>query len=451
MKLAKVSVLPRRQQRTVVPSAGWWVVVLPLALMLSSDYKLRSREVDQAVSGSADLTVLVEIAMYGCAALYLHHRFRLRPPARRPTGLLLAAWAFAVYVALTALWSPYPQLGVVRGAQLLITMTVIYTVATRAQPRDLHRLAHAFIAIVLVSVAIGVVHPFPRTSRTQERFNWLFVHPVIAGVYLAVAVLLVISYLVRREHPEHRLWHPVVYMGALAVLSGALVATGTRGAALGCAAGLVVLLATARGPHGRADVIVLGAAVAVLAALAFSDAIMAFVARGETADKLLSLNSRTDLWELAMRAYAEEPVFGRGLGASRGLFLDDIGLGGGHNAFINALVDNGAVGAAIFAALLVALCFVLLLLCRHRPLRPDAGLLLGLLGFFVVDSMTTEGLATPANVSGIWLLIMVAWTETLRRQSRVLDAPPPAVDAASPTADAAPAVAAEPERATVAS
>ncbi|GLW62063.1 hypothetical protein Arub01_03070 [Actinomadura rubrobrunea] len=424
MKVAKFSVLPHRRTRPAVPSAGWWTVLLPLALMLSSDYKLRSREVDQAVSGSADLTVLVEIAIYGCTALYLHHRFRLRPPARRPSGVLLAAWGFAGYVALSALWSPYKELGVVRGVQLLVTMTLIYTIATRAQPRDLHRLAHAFIVIVLLSVGIGVAHPFPRTAHTQERFNWLYVHPVIAGVYLAVAVLLVIGYLTRREHPEHRLWHPLAYVVALAVLSGALVATGTRGAALGCAFGVVVLLATARGPHGRADVIVVGAAVAVLATLAFSDKIMAFVARGETAEKLASLNSRTDLWELALVAYAEEPLFGRGLGASRGLFLEDIGLGGGHNAFINALVDNGAFGALLFAALLIVLAYTLLLLARHRPLRPDAGLLLGLLGFFLVDSITTEGLATPANVSGIWLLIMVAWTETLRRQAAVLTAAP---------------------------
>jgi O-antigen ligase len=414
--LPKVTILPRSRPRPAVPTAGWWVVVLPLALMLSSDYKLRSRDVDQAVGGSADLTVLAEIAVYGFAALYLHYRFRLRPPSRRPTGLLLAAWAWAGYVAFSALWSPFLKLGLVRGTQLLITMMVAYTIASRAQPRDLHRLAHAFIVIVLVSVGIGAAHPFPRTAHTEDRFNWLYVHPVIAGVYLAVAVLIVISYLVRRESPEHRLWHPVFYLGALAVLSAALVATGTRGAALGCAAGVVVLLATARGPHGRADVIVLGAAVAVVATLAFSNTIMAFVARGETADKLASLNSRTDLWKLAMEAYSVEPIFGRGLGASRGLFLDSIGLGGGHNAFINALVDNGTVGTAIFVVLLLTLGFVLLMLTRHRALRPDAGLLLGLLGFFLLDGMTTEGLATPANVSGIWLMIMVGWTETLRRQ-----------------------------------
>ncbi|MGI5326227.1 O-antigen ligase family protein [Actinomadura nitritigenes] len=408
------SVFPRR--RAPAPSAGWWAFALPLALMLASDYKLRSRDVDNAVGGSADLTVLVEIAIYGAAAFYLVWKFGLRAPRRRTTGLLLAAWLFCGYVAFSALWSPFKSLGIVRGAQLLITMLVAHTVATRATPADLRRLAHVFVGIVLVSVGIGAAHPFPRTLHTESRFNWLYVHPVIAGVYLAVAILLVVGYLIRWNRPQDRLWHPAVYAVALAVLTGALVATGTRGAALGCAAGLLVLLATARGPKGRVDLIVMGAAVAVLAVLAFSDKILAFVARGESTQQLATLNSRTELWSLAMDAFREEPIFGRGLGASRGLFLDSIGLGGGHNAFINALVDNGVVGTVAFAALLLTLGFVLLTLCRHRTLRADAGMLLGIFGCFLTDSMTTEGLAAPANVSSVWLFILVAWAETLRRQ-----------------------------------
>ncbi|WP_158581495.1 O-antigen ligase family protein [Actinomadura spongiicola] len=406
--------LPRRTPPAA--SAGWWAYTLPLALMLASDYKLRSRAVDQSVGGSADMTVLMEVGVYGLAALYLVNGFGLGPPRRRVSGLLLAAWVFCGYAAFSALWSPYKALGVVRGAQLLVAMLLCHVMATRATRGDLRRLAHAFIVIVVVSVGIGVAHPFPRTPQTVDRFNWLYVHPVQAGVYLGVAVLLTVGYLIRWTTPRDRMWHPLVYGGALLVLTGALVATGTRGATLGCAAGLAVLLATARGPKGRVDVVVMGSAVAVLAVLAFSETILAFVARGESAEKLASLNSRTELWDLAMDAFAREPIFGHGLGASRGLFLDDIGLGGGHNAFVNALVDEGVLGATAFAVLLLTLAFVLLLLTRHRTLRADAGMMLGLLGFFLVDSMTTEGLAAPANASSAWLLIAVSWAETLRRE-----------------------------------
>jgi O-antigen ligase len=316
------------------------------------------------------------------------------------------------------MWTPYLQLGVVRGVQMLITMAVAQVIATRASVADLHRFAHAFILVVLGSVGIGIVHPFPRTHLTESRFNWLYVHPVIAGVYLALAVLLVVGYLVRRgDDTSVRRWRPWAYLAALAVLAGALVGTGTRGAALGCVAGVIVLLACMNGARGRADLLVMGTASTILGALAFSNVILGFVERGETSAKLMTLNSRTDLWTLALKAYAQEPIFGRGLGASRGLFLSDIGLGGGHNAFINALVDNGAVGTIIFTCLLLTLAAVLIDLARRPASRADAGLLLGILLCFLADGVTTEGLAAPANVSGIWLFLLIAWAEALRRHT----------------------------------
>lgn len=404
-------------QRPRLTADGRWVVLLSLVLMLASDYKLRSRAVDQTVGGSADLTVLAEIGVYGLVALCLYRRFGIRPPTRRTTGLLFAAWSFGVYVAMSALWSPFPQLGVVRGAQLLVTAALAQALASWATPADLHRFAHAFLVVVLASVAIGVVHPFPRTPHTGDRFNWLYVHPVIAGVYLGLAILLATGFLTRRPAAGRR-WPPVAYVACLVVLTAALVATGTRGAAIGCAIGLLMLLATTKGPRGRADLLVMGVVTGVVLTLAASDQILAFLARGESADKLATLNSRTDLWALATKAFAQQPIFGHGLGASRGLFLRDIGLGGGHNAFINALVDNGVVGTAIFVVLLVTMLTVMARLARTRALRSDAGLLIAILAFFLVDGVTTEGLAAPANVSGIWLFILVAWTETLRRTDR---------------------------------
>ncbi|GAB3668237.1 hypothetical protein GCM10027589_34580 [Actinocorallia lasiicapitis] len=399
----------------------WWPVVLPLALMLASDYKLRSRATDQSIGGKPDLTILMEIGIYAACALFLYLRFGMRPPRRRASGLLVLAWAWVIYGAMSALWSPFALLGVVRGAQWIITMAVVHVLATRALMADLHRFAHSFVIIVIASVGIGVAHPFPRTHLTLDRFNWLYVHPVIAGVYLGLAVLVVAGFLIRhgivgRGRQGGKLWSPPAYGLALVVLAGALVATGTRGAALGCAVGLGILLATVNGPRGRADLVILAFSVIVLAVLAFSEPIRQFAQRGETPEKLASLNSRTDLWTLAFDAFREQPVFGYGLGASRGLFLEQTGLGGGHNAFVNALVDVGGFGTLLFTGLILVLAVVLIGLTRHQVTRADAGTLLAIIGFFITDGVTTEGLATPANVSGIWLLVLVAWTETLRRR-----------------------------------
>lgn len=413
----RVRLLPRPAVRVrLLPftmTGAWWPIIAPLVLMLSSDYKLRARANNQAVSGHPDITVFFEIAVYGAVAIFLYRKFGFRAPRRRGSPLLIMSWAFAGYLALSTVWSPYPQLGVVRGTQLLITAALGYTLATRATRDDMHRFAHAFVVVVLASIGVGVLHPFPRDHLVLNRFNWFYLSPVEVAIYLALAILIVVGFLLRREG---RYWPIAVYLGVLAVLCTALVATGTRGAAVGCAVGLIVLLCTVNGPRGRIDLLVIGSVVAVILVLGFSNEILAFAARGENTQQLLTLNSRTDLWVLAFQAFQQDPIFGHGLGASRGLFLATIGLGGGHNAFINALVDNGAVGAAIFVTLLFMLAMALIRLIRLHGLRTDTGLLLAILTFSIVDGMTDEGLAAPANASSVWLFVLIAWTEILRRQ-----------------------------------
>ncbi|MEW9534405.1 O-antigen ligase family protein [Microbispora sp. NPDC049125] len=406
---------------------AWWPVLLPMALVLASEYKLRSRPANQSIGGGVDATILIEVAVYGMVALYLYRRFGLGPPRRRPPVVLLLGWSFAVYSMLSALWTPFPVFGLVRGVQLLITAAVCQVVATRAGREDLHRLAHAFTVLVLISVGIGVAMPFPRTPQTVDRFNWLYVHPVSAGIFLGIALLLMLAFALPGALP--RRWPPLAYVGAIVVLGAALIATGTRGAAAGCAVGAIVLMVVARGARGRAEFLLLGAPLVIVVVLAFPDDLVAFATRGETVQQLETLNARTDLWTLALEAVSQQPFFGNGLSAARGLFLDEIGLGGGHNAFVNALVEGGLVGLTLFCLLLVVLCTQHLRLGRLRAQRADAGLLLGLVLFFVIDGVTTEMAAAPANVASVWLYMVIAWTAILERRSSG-DVVPAAVPAA---------------------
>jgi exopolysaccharide production protein ExoQ len=412
-------------QRTYRWARPLWPVVLPILLMLASDYKLRMRDRTQAVAGNPDLTILVEVAIYGLAALFLYRRFGLRPPGRRPSTLALLAWIFVGYVALSATWSPYHQMAAVRGTQLLITAALSYTLATRATTADLHRLAHAFVVVVLLSIGIGVAHNFGRTPETAHRFNWLYVHPVTAAIYLAIAVLVVASYLTRRGDPSTRRWSTSAYSLALLVLAGALIATGTRGAAIGCAVGLLVLLSTARGPRGRVEMIVMAIPTLVIVALALSTRIVDFWTRGETEVQLHTLNQRTKLWSLAIDAFGERPLFGRGMSASRGLFLEELGLGGGHNAFVNILLEGGIVGLLIFVLLITEMGVRLAALTRVRARRTDAAMLLGILIMLIIDGMTAEMMAAAANVASVWLFISIAWIQILQRPAAAADTEQP--------------------------
>ncbi|WP_431901288.1 O-antigen ligase family protein [Nonomuraea sp. bgisy101] len=380
----------------------------PIGLILASEYKLRSRGIGEAIGGGVDTQILLEIGIYGLVALYLYRKFGIRPPRRVTSVLLVLAWVFALYVAMSVLWTPYPQFAAVRAAQLLVTASVCQVVASRATREDMHRLAHVFIGLVVVSVGIGVAMPLPRTPNTQDRFNWLYVHPVTAGIFLGIALLLAFAFLLPGGPP--RLWRKSFYVVALVVTGGALVATGTRGAAAGCVVGLAVLLLCSRGPRGRAELLLFALPLGALAALAFSEEIIGFATRGESAEQLESLNSRTDLWTLALDATMKQPIFGNGASSARGLFLEQIGLGGGHNAFVNVIVEGGAVGLVAFSLLCFVTMTFQLSLTRIKEVRAEAALLLSLMAFLLVDAMTADMMAASANVASIWLFLIVAWT-----------------------------------------
>ncbi|MFC7717553.1 hypothetical protein [Nonomuraea recticatena] len=106
-----------------------------MALILASEYKLRSRGIGEAISGGVDTQILVEIGVYGLVAVYLYRRFGIRSPRRTASIALVLAWIFALYVAMSVMWTPYPQFAVVRAAQLLVTASVCQVVATRATRR----------------------------------------------------------------------------------------------------------------------------------------------------------------------------------------------------------------------------------------------------------------------------------------------------------------------------
>ncbi|WP_405395236.1 O-antigen ligase family protein [Microbispora hainanensis] len=392
----------------------WWPVLIPIALILASEYKLRSRAASEAIGGGVDATILLEVGVYGVVAVYLYRRFGIGAPRRRPSSIRLLTWGWTAYSALSVLWTPFPTFAAVRAVQLLIIAAVCQVMISRAEREDLWRLAHAFIVLVVVSVGIGVAIPFPRTPLTVDRFNWLYVHPVSAGIFLGIAILLIAGFVLPGGPP--RSWPLSAYLVAAAILVAALIGTGTRGAAGGCLAGLAVMCWLARGTRGRVMFLMTAVPAAMVAGLAFTDQLVGFATRGETVEQLETLNARTDLWTFALRAFETEPFFGNGLSSTRGLFLDEMGLGGGHNAFVNVLVEGGVVGLVLFCMLGLALMVRLVTLTRLRHIRTEAAMLLGLMVFFVVDGITTETVAAPANVASVWLFAVIAWTIILARQ-----------------------------------
>ena len=328
-------------------------------------------------------------------------------------------WVYCIYMCCSVAWAVYPPLAVVRGWQFLVTAAlsaVIYRYGTRL---DMHRLAHWYICVAAGSVVFGMVFHFPRLRLMIHRFNWLYVHPVIAGTWLGLAVVLTLWLLLTRQEraglPMLPTW---CYWVVLALVAGGLIGTQTRGAIGGCAAGSAMLLMVLY-RRRLIELLAFGAMALVTLAYLFLGDILTFLARGESSQELTSFNGRTPLWDQAYHLVLAQPLIGYGTTASRGLFWDNVALGGAHNAAINVVVDGGLIGLLLWFSVILWVVRLVPPLLRHSAGRVDAPVIAAVLTYLFVNGFTTEGLGYVGNVSSLWLFVLVGWTGLLYRPTRL--------------------------------
>jgi exopolysaccharide production protein ExoQ len=395
----------------------YWPIVCVLAFVVASDYKFRLRANNDTIQGQADIFVVLEVATYALIACWLFWRFKPRFRLRRADWCTYLGYAYVAICVGTALYSPYHALALVRAGQMAVVLAFARSVARHASAAAPHRIAHGYVVLICASVIFGIVFPYPKLRSQPGRFTWLYIHPVEAGMLLAIAVVILTAYVLGTRVPRSGpVWHLGVYVVLWLVCVGALLATGTRGAALGALVGILVVVATRWRGIRKLEVALVGAVALVAVALAGSAQIAAFVSRGESAAQLATLNFRTDLWSQALADFAQHPLYGFGFTADRGLFLDTTGLGGGHNAIINLLVDTGLVGTAIWFALLIVMAGTAYRL-RPRGVSTDRGMVLAVLFGMFANSMFTDELGAPANAMCTWLFVLLAWIAIMRRET----------------------------------
>ncbi len=386
-----------------------WVATVAVSLMVASEYSVRRRGQGASLSGSADNAVVVELAVYAVASAFLLLSVVRPPTARRVAPVIVAMWGFTLAMLLSAFWSPFPMLAIARGVQLVAVASLGHLVALHATPEALWRLCHAYVVAMVVSVAIGVVVPFGSFPGAPGRFSWLYVHPNVAGGFLAIGATVALALLQRRRQGERRAapWRPTTYTVLLLVQIGALLATRSRGSMTAVVLGMgAVALAGARG-RKRADVVLVTAAIGTIVWLLAATDLVAFWDRGESAEKLGSLNSRTELWDQAGQLFSERPLFGHGFMSARGVFLDTFGLGGAHNAFVEVLVNSGVFGTVWWVALVLMVAAGAVRVAKAG--LPDGPLLVGVLGALVGTAMTAGGLGQAATVQNVWLFLLAGW------------------------------------------
>ena len=392
----------------------YWPIVCVLAFVVASDYKFRLRANNDTIQGQADIFVIIEVATYALIAAFLFWRFKPTFRLRRADAVTYLGYAYVAVCVGSALYSPYHALALVRAGQMVVVLAFARSVARHASPAAPHRIAHAYAVLIAGSEIFGVLVPYPKLASQPGRFTWLYIHPVEAGMLLAIAVIILTGYLLGSRVPRNGpRWHLGVYAVLWLICVAGLLATGTRGAALGALVGIVIVIATRWRGIRKLEIGLLAGIGLGGVALALGPQITAFVARGESAAQLETLNFRTDLWGQALADFAAHPLYGFGFTADRGLFLDTTGLGGGHNAIINLLVDTGLVGTAVWFALLIGMAVTTYRL-RPRGMATDRGLVLALLVGMFANSMFTDELGAPANAMCTWLFVLLAWVGILR-------------------------------------
>lgn len=423
---------PPRRPMTAGDRLLW---LLPLVAIVATEYKFRRRDIDEALGGTIDLMILAELAIYGLIGIWAI--WYLAPTRPRLTPLTLLMWGYVLSTAVSALYSEFPLLAMARAVQLLIIAAAVHALATDGRIAHITALIHAWIVLMTASIAIGLVYVAP-TSRTQEgRFTWLFVHSVSAGSMLALSVPMLFGLWLsagRRGHPVALPWPRAAYAILLVVQSGFLLATRTRGSIGGCFVAVAVMAWIWSGQKAKPQ-LVLGSLVAAGGALlAFAGPLLSFLTRGDSAEKIGTFNRRTEIWSLAWESFLHNPLQGLGFTSAKGVFFDETGLGGAHNAFINVMIDAGLVGLVWWVALLIGVGVAIADIGRRSrrsqspadiagdltrgaagSARADHLILLGLFLSSLVNSVTTEGLGAGVNVSAIWLYLIVAWICTVRR------------------------------------
>ena len=375
-------------------------------LVVAGDFEFRRRDVEQATRGSIDLATIGELLAYAVVGGWLLLTVA-RPIGRTPRPWLLQTLvALCLALAVSALWAPSPALATARAFQLLVSVGLVVAVAARARAGTWYAIAHGYVMVVNAGIAIGLVYQRPGDLQTTGRFMWLYGHPVVSASMLTVSALLLFGWWTDAGLP--RRWSATTYGLLFGAHALALFATETRGSLLAFVAGLTVTLLARHRRRTRSDLILLGAlATPPLIGLTFP-LLKAIALRGETVGQLKSLNSRAGLWSEAWAAFSRRPLIGQGYFSSRELFLETIGLGGAHNAYIEIGLSAGLIGLTLFIAVLIGTVW------RLRAGEPDAekALLTGLFAAMLVNGLTAQYLAQAGTSADLLFLLVVAWVAT---------------------------------------
>ena len=321
-----------------------------LAILLFGMHNIQHRSTEEVVQSLSAQTG-VELVLFGLvgAVAFFVLRTLVPPVMITPTLLLLP-----VVLAASAAWGrgDTALYALARGAEVVVmALLAVATAGVAAVDRQrfeevvwtfLRWTSWAVAALVAAGFALGPLY-VNRSPANADRFTWIGAHPAAAGFLLSIGFLIVVS------SPSASLGigkRPQVAM--VLAFAVALYLNQARTALL--TVGLGVLLVARHAAKRRPDITVLATLALTIGGVLSAGFVGQYFLRGGDADTILTLNGRTDLWQIA---YTELDSFGKwmlglGYGAGRVIFVDDYKFAtSAHNSLLSILVDAGLVGAVL--------------------------------------------------------------------------------------------------------
>lgn len=322
-------------------------------MLLFGSFSFTQRSATDILSGQLSSSNLIRFTCILIALVLITPEIR--------AGLVLrlnALWLFVVYVAVcvvSAMWSVAPLVTLGKAAELAVATLVVIFAANRASSGrtldQILRITFAFGALVLLFISVGYVLALPgfwiqsKGVIARQMDTW-FLSANSIGYLSALTATIALDRALGKVQGRQVMWAVLL----LSIMT-AFVAQGRTG--LACLVlGVVAVLAIRR----KFIVLLAGAGLVLLLAIAFNQEILAYLTRGEPVGSLQTLTGRTVVWQGAWQSFTQQPWTGNGFGIGGRYLFVSIFAGSGedwsmaHNGFLELLTGVGLLGLIPWSA-----------------------------------------------------------------------------------------------------
>jgi len=391
------------------------------------------------------LGLSITLSQSALALLTLLWLWGLREPGTRAAArwpLWPPVLAFSVVTLVSALASGHPLTALDASKGLLLVAALYVTADMLSGPAGGHRFLSALLVVVTVAAVVGLLQTVvcPGQAADYGSPAWLYhrcyrargffsIYMTLAGVLSLVLLAGLPRLLPGAALPR---WLTLPWLVSLV----GLLATYTRGAWMGFAAGVLALIPITR--KGR-WLLLGGLIVLALAALAGPQHLrQRFMTMGDPDDP--TVRERVYMWRSGLAMWRQHPVLGLGPG---GVKCDYAGYalpeavkkrtGHLHNTPLQILVERGVLGLAAWLWIWAAFMARCLGLLRRLPEEAAGeralvlGSLVAIVGFLVAG-LSEYNFGDSEVVMVAWALMALPWVVA----SASRDAPAPGSAASTP-------------------